>query len=80
VEPGGGSRGHRNSGDRAARSEQHAAQGGIEDPRDKVGAVGWWWHELQPRACRWGANGGAAVSVGGARRGRARGGGTVAVL
>jgi hypothetical protein len=56
----GGSRGRHNSGDRAARSEQHATQGGIEDPRDKVGVVGWWWHELQPRACRWGANGGAA--------------------
>jgi hypothetical protein len=54
AELGGGGCGRRNSGDRAARSEQHVAQGGIGDPRDKVGAVGRWWHGLEPRARRWG--------------------------
>jgi hypothetical protein len=62
------------SGEGAARSEPHVTQGGVEDPRDKVGAVGRWWHELDPRARRWGAKSGAAVSASGARRGRARGG------
>jgi hypothetical protein len=46
VEPGGGGRGRHNSDDRAARSEQHTTQGGIEGLRDNVGAVRWWWHEL----------------------------------
>jgi hypothetical protein len=49
--------------------EQHAAQGGIGDPRDKVGAVGRWWHGLEPRARHWGRQwrgGGQGEGTGGA--------------
>jgi hypothetical protein len=72
AQPGGGRR-ELASGEGAARSEPHATKGGVEDPRDKVGAVGRWWHELDPRARRWGAKGGAVVSATGAQRGRERG-------